>query len=139
MKTSHPKTEAPKWVIVDAEGQNLGRMAASIATILRGKHKASFSPHLLCGDHVIVINAAKIDLHPTKFRRRSYIRHTGRIGHLKVRSLKWMMERRPTEVVEKAVKGMLPHNKLRNGMLKRLHVYADAEHTHEAQKPVPLS
>lgn len=139
MKTSHPKPADPKWILIDAEGQNLGRMATQIAMILRGKTKASFSPHQLCGDHVIVINAQKLHFHPTKHRRKVYVKHTGYIGHLKTWSLQEMIDKKPTEMVTRAVKGMLPKNRLANQMLKRLHVYAGSEHTHEAQKPEPLT
>lgn len=139
MKTSHPKPAEPKWILIDAEGQNLGRMATRIATILRGKHRASFSPHQLCGDHVVVINAQKLEFHPTKHRRKVYVKHTGYIGHLKTWSLQDMIDKKPTHMVTLAVKGMLPKNRLSSKMLKRLHVFADAEHTHEAQKPEPLT
>jgi large subunit ribosomal protein L13 len=139
MKTTTLKPADPKWVLIDAEGQNLGRMAAQIATILRGKNRASFSPHQLCGDHVIVINAQKLYFHPTKHRRKIYVSHSGYLGHLKTRSLKDMIEKKPTEMVEKAVKGMLPKNRLACKMLKRLHVYAEGEHQHEAQQPKVLT
>ena len=139
MKTSHPKPEAPKWVIVDAKGKNLGRMATTIATSLRGKNKPTFSPHQLCGDHVIVINAKELDFHPTKHRRRVYVKHTGYMGHLKSWSLQQMLDQRPTKLVERAVKGMLPHNRLSRQMLKRLHIFPGAEHPHTAQQPVPLA
>jgi len=139
MKTSTPKPPAPQWVLIDAEGQNLGRLSAQIATILRGKHRPEFTPHQICGDHIVVVNAAKLHFHPTKYRRKEYFRHTGYFGHLKKRSLTEMMERKPTEVITKAVRGMLPANRLRKDMLKRLHVFAESEHPHEAQQPVPLS
>ncbi|MAE68310.1 MAG: 50S ribosomal protein L13 [Candidatus Peribacteraceae bacterium] len=139
MKTTHLKPADPQWILVDAEGQNLGRLSTKIATILRGKHRASFSPHQLCGDHVIVINAEKLFFHPTKHRRKIYVKHTGYLGHLKTWSLKEMIEKKPTEMIEKAVKGMLPKNRLSKQMLKRLHVYAGPEHQHEAQKPQPLT
>lgn len=139
MKTSHPKPAEPKWILVDAKDQNLGRMAVEIANILRGKNKASFSPHQLCGDHVVVINASHLKFHPTKHRRKIYVKHTGYIGHLKTWSLQQMIDRKPTVMVEKAVKGMLPKNKLARQMMKRLHVFADEAHPHEAQKPQVLT
>lgn len=139
MKTSHPMPADPKWILVDAKGQNLGRMATKIATILRGKDKVSFSPHQLCGDHVIVINAKELEFHPTKHRRRVYVKHTGYLGHMKTWSLQQMIDSRPTTLVEKAVKGMLPSNRLSRQMMKRLHIFADDKHTHEAQKPIPLT
>ena len=135
MKTTHPKPAEPKWILIDAEGQNLGRLATKVATVLRGKHKASFSPHQLCGDHVVVINAAKLHFHPTKHRRKIYVKHTGYLGHLKTWSLQQMIDKKPTQLIEKAVKGMLPHNRLARQMMKRLHVYVDENHVHEAQKP----
>ncbi|PIR53941.1 50S ribosomal protein L13 [Candidatus Peregrinibacteria bacterium CG10_big_fil_rev_8_21_14_0_10_42_8] len=139
MKTSHPKPEAPQWVIVDAKGKNLGRMATTIATALRGKNKVTFSPHQLCGDHVVVINAKELDFHPTKHRRRVYVKHTGYLGHLKSWSLQQMLDQKPTALVERAVKGMLPKNRLSRQMLKRLHIFPGAEHPHTAQQPTPLS
>lgn len=139
MKTSSPKPAEPKWILVDAEGQNLGRLSAKISTILRGKNKPSFSPHQLCGDHVVVINAEKLYFHPTKHRRKVYVKHSGYIGHMKTWSLQNMIDEKPTKMIELAVKGMLPKNRLANQMMKRLHVFAGAEHTHEAQKPELLS
>lgn len=139
MKTTHLKPADPQWVIVDAEGQNLGRLSTKIATILRGKHRATYSPHQLCGDHVVVINAQKLHFHPTKHRRKIYVSHSGYLGHLKTWSLQSMIDKKPTQMIEKAVKGMLPKNRLSRQMLKRLHVYAGAQHKHEAQQPTPLS
>lgn len=139
MKTTTPKTADPQWIIIDAEGQNLGRMSTEIATILRGKNKVSFAPHQLCGDHVIVINAEKLSFHPTKHRRKIYVSHSGYLGHLKTQSLQEMMDKKPTQIIEKAVKGMLPKNRLSHQMLKRLHVYTGTEHKHEAQQPKALT
>ena len=139
MRTTTLKPADPKWIIIDAEGQNLGRMATQIAVILRGKGKVSFSPHQLCGDHVVVINAQKLFFHPTKHRRKIYVSHSGYIGHIKTRSLQYMIDNKPTQMVEKAVKGMLPKNRLARKMLKRLHVFAGAEHPHEAQQPKALT
>lgn len=138
MKTTTVKPEAPKWYVVDAEGKNLGRLATDIATVLRGKHKPSFSPHQLCGDHVIVVNAGKLHFEPTKHRRRVYVKHTGYLGHMKTWSLQEMIDTKPTELITQAVKGMLPKNRLAKQMIKQLHVFADSEHTHEAQKPQPF-
>ena len=139
MKTSTIPVSAPAWHIVDADGANLGRTAAAIATVLRGKHKPEYSPHQLCGDHVVVINASKLGLHPTKLYRKSYVKHTGYLGHFKRMFLGEKMEKDPADVIVRAVKGMLPKNRLRAQMLKRLHVFADAEHPHAAQKPTALS
>lgn len=139
MKTTTPKAADPKWLLVDAEGQNLGRLSARIATILRGKDKETFAPHMACGDHVVVINAEKLHFHPTKHRRKIYVSHSGYFGHLKTRSLQQMIDKDPEGMIEQAVKGMLPKNRLAKQLLKRLHVFAGGEHTHEAQKPTPLS
>lgn len=139
MKTSTIPVSAPAWHIVDLDGANLGRTAAKIALVLRGKNKVDFSPHQLCGDHVVVINAAKLDLHPTKLYRKSYVKHTGYIGHMSRMFLGEKMEKDPTDVIIRAVKGMLPKNRLRIQMLKRLHVFADAEHPHTAQQPQELT
>ncbi len=139
MKTSMPKPAEPQWILIDAEGQNLGRLAAKVAMILRGKTKASFTPHQLCGDHVIVINARKLHFHPTKHRRKVYVKHTGYLGHIQTRSLQDMIDKKPTDMIKIAVKGMLPKNRLAQRMLKRLHVSADATHKHEAQTPVSLT
>ncbi len=139
MKTTIVKPSAPKWILIDAEGQSLGRLSASAASMLRGKHKPSFSPHQIYGDHVVVINASKLDFQPAKFHRKVYSRHTGFIGSLKSITLGDLFKKDPSQVIEKAVKGMLPKNRLRKEMMKRLHVYADSEHNHEAQKPEPLT
>jgi large subunit ribosomal protein L13 len=139
MKTSTIPVGQPKWVLVDAQGQNLGRLAVQVATILRGKHRPSFSPHQLCGDHVVVINAAGLKLPPKKGIRKVYHRHTGHPGGLKTTSLEDMMIRDPEQVIERAVKGMIPLNRLRDSIIKRLHVFAGAEHTYAAQKPAPVT
>lgn len=139
MKTTTVTPEAPAWLVIDAEGQSLGRMAAEIAHVLRGKHKPSFSPHQLCGDHVIVINASKLAFTQKKLLQKMYYSHSGYLGHLKATPLDEMMQKHPERVVEKAVKRMLPKNRLRADILKRLHIFAGAEHTHAAQKPTPLS
>lgn len=139
MKTTTVPVSAPKWFVIDAEGQTLGKIAVKAASMLRGKHKVTFSPHQLCGDHIIVINAAKVKLPPKKGMRKVYHRHTGFPGNMKHTSLTHMMERKPTYVIENAVKGMLEANRLRQQMVKRLHVFVESEHPFEAQKPVPLS
>jgi large subunit ribosomal protein L13 len=139
MKTSTPKPQAPEWVLIDAEGQSLGRLAAKAATVLRGKHRPTFVPHEMCGDHVIIINAAKMGIPAAKLHRKTYVKHTGYLGHISSMSLEKMMEKDPTAVLEIAVKGMLPGNRLRPSLLKRLHVYNDATHDHDAQQPVSLT
>lgn len=139
MKTSTIKPSEPKWHVIDAEGQTIGKIAVKAAMLLRGKHKVTFSPHQLCGDHVVVVNAGKIALPPKKGLRKTYYRHTGFPGNMKVASLTWMLEKKPTYVIEVAVKGMLEDNRLRQQMLKRLHVFAESEHPYAAQKPEPIS
>lgn len=138
MKTTTVPAPAPKWVLLDAEGQNLGRLASKAAMILRGKHRVTFSPHQLCGDHIVIINAAKLHFPPKKLTRQKYVKHTGYLGHIRTRTLGQMMEDKPTRVLELAIKGMLSNTRLRPGMLKRLHVFADAEHTFAPQKPALL-
>ena len=139
MKTSTIKPAAPKWHLIDAEGKTIGKVAVKAASMLRGKHKVAFSPHLLCGDHIVVINAAKVHLPPKKGMRKLYHRHTGFPGNMKHASLTQMLEKKPKYVIENAVKGMLESNRLSREMMKRLHVFADDKHTFEAQKPTPLS
>jgi large subunit ribosomal protein L13 len=139
MKTSTVKPPAPEWVILDAEGQNLGRLSAKVASVLRGKHRPTFSPHAIYGDHVVVINASKLAIHPVKMRRKVYSKHSGYIGHLKTVGLDKLFEEKPVSVIERAVRGMLPKNRLRNEMMKRLHVFAESEHPHEAQQPQVLT
>ncbi len=124
-----------KWYLVDAEGKTLGRMATEIATLLRGKHKPTFTPHVDGGDFVVVINADKVVLTGKKLEQKLYRYHTGYVGGLKEITYKHMMETKPEEVVAHAVSGMLPKNKLRSRMMTRLRVFAGAEHTHGAQNP----
>ncbi len=133
--TQHtPKARlAPKWRVLDARGQRLGRLAADAARVLQGKHRAIYSPHELTGDFVVVVNAASIDLTGNKRAQKVYYRHTGYVGHLRERTLDEMMTRFPERVIQAAVKGMLPRNRLGRRMLKRLKVYAGAVHPHEAQ------
>ena len=124
-----------KWYIIDAEGKPLGRVAAQAASILRGKHLPTFTPHADCGDHVIIVNAAKAILTGNKEGQKVYYRHTGWIGGLKETSYKEMMEKFPTRAMTMAIKGMLPGNTLGANALKRLRVYEGAEHDNAAQKP----
>jgi large subunit ribosomal protein L13 len=126
------------WYIVDAEGVVLGRLASQVAQILRGKHKPIFTPHIDTGDFVIVINAEKVRLTGTKEEKKSYFHHTGYPGGVRVRSYNEMMAKYPERVIEKAVKGMIPHNRLGRQILKKLKVYAGADHPHAAQQPKPL-
>lgn len=139
MKTSTVKPEAAKWHVIDAADKTIGKVAVKAASVLRGKHKATFSPHQLCGDHIIVLNAAKLRLPPMKGLRKTYFRHTGYPGNMRITKLGVMMEKNPTQVIELAVRGMLPSTRLARAMLTRLHVYADDKHPYEAQKPSTLS
>lgn len=132
-----PKAESitRKWYILDAEGKPVGRLAAVAASILRGKHKADFTPHVDCGDHVIIVNAEKAVFTGNKPVQKLYRHHTGYIGHLKEVPYKLLMEKHPETAIELAVKGMLPANVLGRAALGRLRVYAGASHGHAAQKP----
>ena len=127
-----------KWFVVDAEGQTLGRLAAEVAKVLRGKHKPTFTPHVDTGDYVIVVNAAKVQLTGKKLIQKTYFRHSGYPGGAKFTQAGHMLETRPERVVEMAVRGMLPKNKLGEQMYRKLSVYAGAEHPHQAQKPEEL-
>lgn len=124
-----------KWYVVDAEGKTLGRLATKVATVLRGKHKPTYTPHVDCGDYVIVINADKVVLTGNKLEDKMYYNHSGFPGGLRERNAKTMIEKYPEEMVERAIKGMLPHNPLGRAMGKKLFVYAGADHKHDAQKP----
>jgi large subunit ribosomal protein L13 len=127
------------WVIVDAENQVLGRMSSEIAKIIRGKHKPNYTPHVDCGDNVIVINAEKVRLTGKKMDDKVYIRHTGYPGGQRFRTPREVLTKNPRGVVEAAVKGMLPKNRLGSKLYTNLYVYAGTEHPHEAQQPVVLT
>jgi large subunit ribosomal protein L13 len=124
-----------QWIVVDADGHNLGRFSSKVAKILRGKHKPGFTPHVDCGDNVIVINAEKINLTGNKLDEKTYIRHTGYPGGQRTLTAKVMQQKNPALLVEKAVKGMLPKNKLGAELFRNLNVFIGTEHTHGAQKP----
>ena len=124
-----------KWVIVDAEGQTVGRMASRVAMVLRGKHKPSYTPHSDCGDNVIVINANKVNLSGMKWTEKEYVRYTGYPGGQRTATAQELFEKFPERIVENAVKGMLPKNRLGRALYRNMKVYAGAEHDHEAQKP----
>lgn len=126
------------WYLVDADGQTLGRMASQIASILRGKHKPIFTPHMDCGDYVIVINAEKIHVTGNRLDNKIYYRHSGYPGGLKRTPLRVMLQTKPEKVIEEAVRRMLPKNNLGRHMFKKLRVYAGPEHQHGAQNPEPL-
>jgi large subunit ribosomal protein L13 len=138
MKTTTTPTSAPTWYVVDATGQTLGDLASKVAHVLRGKHKPTFSPHQLCGDVVVVINSDKLNVPPTKTNRKFYFTYTGYPGSMRKQNIKEMMETKSDRVIEMAVRGMLPRNRLREAMLHRLHVSKDAIHKYVAQKPTPL-
>lgn len=127
-----------KWLVVDAEGKVLGRMASQVATILRGKHKPFFTPHVDCGDFVIVVNADKVRLTGKKLLNKSYYFHSNYPGGLKTVQAGKLLEKRPVRMVELAVRRMLPKTKLGRAMFKKLKVYASPDHPHEAQQPEPL-
>jgi large subunit ribosomal protein L13 len=127
-----------KWFVVDAEGQTLGRLASRIAPILRGKHKPTYTPHLDCGDFVVVINAEKVRVTGRKLDQKFYYRHSGYPGGLKSTSLRDQLDRYPERVLQSAIKGMLPKNRLGRQMIRKLKVYAGASHPHSAQQPKPL-
>lgn len=135
MLTSTPKPAEAQWFVIDAKGKTLGRMAADIAHVLRGKHKAVWSPHQIHSDHIIVVNAAGIELKGKKSEQKVYYRHSGYFGSLKTIPFARLFAADPGQVITRAVKGMLPRNRLRPKMLKHLHVFAEGTHTHEAQKP----
>jgi large subunit ribosomal protein L13 len=126
------------WFVVDATGQRLGVLASRIAVVLEGKHKPGYAKHLDTGDHVIVLNAARVDVGRGKLEQKLYSRHSGYPGGLRQETLGQLLARRPEEVIRRAVKGMLPRNRLGAQQLRKLKIYAGAEHPHEAQQPEPL-
>ena len=128
-----------KWYVIDAENLPLGRVATKAATVLRGKHKATFTPHIDCGDYVIIINADKVKLTGNKINDKMYYNHSGFPGGLRTRNAKTMLESYPVEMVERAVKGMLPKGPLGSQMYRKLFVYAGAEHEQQAQKPETIT
>ncbi len=140
MKTYTPKSNEIEhaWWVIDAEGRPLGRLAAQVATILRGKHKPMYTPHLDVGDYVVVINARKVRLTGNKADQKTYFRHSGYMGGEKHIPFRRMIDRYPERVIELAVRGMLPKNSLGRHMRRKLKVYAGAEHPHQGQQPQPL-
>ena len=133
--SANKNTVTKEWVLVNAENQTLGRIASEVAKMLRGKHKPNFTPHVDCGDHVVIINAEKIRLTGKKWDAKQYIRHSGYPGGQSSLTAKELMDRKPTAMVEKAVKGMLPKNKLGAELFRNLYVYEGEEHDQKAQKP----
>jgi large subunit ribosomal protein L13 len=141
MQKTHSVKESEinrKWWVVDAEGVVLGRLAAQVAHVLRGKHKPTYTPHLDTGDHVVIVNADKVRLSGNKIDQKIWYRHSGYPGGMRELRYDKLMAERPALVVEKAIKGMLPRNRLGRAMARKLNVYAGAEHPHSAQKPQPL-
>jgi len=134
-QSANEKIVARDWFVVDATNQTLGRMASKVATVLRGKHKAYYTPHFDCGDYVIVVNSGKVVLTGNKMEDKDYITYSGYPGGQKIASAKVMVNHRPNVVIERAVKGMLPKNRLGRAMYKKLFVYEGAEHPHKAQQP----
>ncbi len=139
-KTSVPSIDSidRQWYLVDAENQTLGRLATEVASVLRGKNKATYTPHLDTGDFVVVVNADKIRVSGNKSQQKLYRRHSGRPGGMKVETFEHLQERLPERIVEKAIKGMLPHNALGRQLFRKLKVYKGSEHPHAAQQPKPL-
>lgn len=137
--SANKATVNKQWVLVDAEGQNLGRLSSKVAKLLRGKHKTNFTPHVDCGDNVIVVNAAKVALTGNKWDQKNYIRHTGYPGGQKVETARQLFDKSPARLVEKSVKGMLPKNKLGADLFRNLKVFDGVEHAHDAQKPVQIN
>ena len=127
------------WVLIDAEGQTLGRLASKVAILLRGKHKPNFTPHVDCGDNVDVVNASKVNLTGKKWEDKTYIRYTGYPGGQRTLTAKQLFDKNPSTIIEKSVKGMLPKNKLGATLFRNLHVYNNTNHNHEAQKPVSIN
>ena len=140
-KTSVPSIDSldRKWYLVDAENQTLGRLATEVASVLRGKKNPKFTPHLDTGDFVVVVNAEKIRVSGNKSHQKLYRRHSGRPGGMKVETFEALQQRLPERIVEKAVKGMLPHNSLGRQLFRKLKVYRGSEHPHAAQKLQPIS
>ena len=136
--SANKETVHKEWLLVDAENEVLGRLASKVASLIRGKYKTNFTPHVDCGDNVIIINAEKIKLTGNKLTDKVYVRHTGYPGGQRFATPKELLAKNPVAIIEKAVKGMLPKNKLANQLINNLYVYAGTEHPHEAQQPKPL-
>ena len=137
--SANSKTVDKRWVVIDASGFHLGRVASVIAIYLRGKHKTNYTPHVDCGDNVIVINADKVVLSGNKWKNKQYIRHTGFPGGQKSLSAKQLYAKSPGRIIENAVRGMLPKNKLGSALFRNLKVFSGKEHSHEAQKPETIN
>lgn len=133
--SANKATVNKEWLVIDADGEVLGRLASTVAKLLRGKNKPEFTPHVDCGDNVIILNAHKIQLTGNKWADKTYISHTGYPGGQRSIVAEDLMVKKPTEMVKKAIKGMLPKNRLAAKIMNNLHIYDSAEHDHEAQKP----
>ncbi len=133
---ANPQNVERSWYVIDAAGKTLGKVAVEATVLLKGKHKVTYTPHVDCGDHVIIVNASKIVLTGKKADQKMYYHHTGYIGHMKSVKYSTLLRTKPVFIIEKAVKGMLPANTLGRAAFGRLHVYAGPEHKHAAQKPV---
>ena len=137
--SANKETVNKEWLLIDAEGQPLGRVASKIASLLRGKHKVDFTPHVDCGDNVVVVNAEKVTLSGNKWESKEYIRHTGYPGGQRSMNASSLLAKFPERLIEKAVKGMLPKNKLGAELFRNLRVFADSDHPHDAQNPTVIS
>ena len=137
--SANKATVNKEWILVDADGQTLGRLASKVAMLIRGKYKPNYTPHVDCGDNVIIINAEKINLTGKKWTDKSYIRHTGYPGGQRSLTATELFGKNPTRLLEKAVKGMLPKNKLGSALFRNLYVYVGSEHQHKAQNPKALN
>jgi large subunit ribosomal protein L13 len=137
--SANKDTVNKEWVLVDAENEVLGRLASKVAKIVRGKYKVNFTPHVDCGDNVVIINAEKVQLTGNKWDQKEYVRHTGYPGGQRFTTVKQLLAKRPTEIIQKAVKGMLPKNSLGRSLLKNVHIYAGNEHPHQAQQPQKIN
>lgn len=136
--SANKETANRQWMLIDAEGQKLGRVSTQIAKILRGKHKPNFTPHADCGDYVVVVNAEKVDLTGNKLEDKKYIRHTGYPGGQRETSAELLLQKHPERLIESAVRGMLPKNKLGRAIFKNMKVYVGSEHPHDAQNPTKI-
>ncbi|MFN3554417.1 MAG: 50S ribosomal protein L13 [Bacteroidales bacterium] len=137
--SANKDTVNKEWVLVDAENEILGRLASKVAKIVRGKYKVNYTPHVDCGDNVIIINAEKIELSGNKWDHKEYVRHTGYPGGQRFTTVKQMLDKNPTEIIRKAVKGMLPKNRLGRALVGNVHIYAGSEHPHQAQQPQKIN
>jgi large subunit ribosomal protein L13 len=137
--SANKSTANKLWVLVDAEGQTLGRLASKVAILLRGKHKPNFTPHVDCGDNVVVINASKVNLTGKKWENKTYIRYTGYPGGQRTLTANQLFDKNPSSIIEKSVKGMLPKNKLGAVLFRNLKVYVGENHKHEGQSPVLIN